>query len=257
MAESTLSLSLTSLTLLVGRFLGYKPDPDDWSARQASEVDDYVQTGVRQFYYPPAMPGFEPGYEWSFLRPWGSIDTVESQADNVLPDDFSRLMAGGLMFAADFGYTPVAADVGAAKILTMRQTEDFEGLPTMAAVKVVAAAAGVGQRKTIMWYPTPDAAYTLAFRYEAYAEQLTAEQPYPLGGMKHADCVAESCLAVAEQRANDEAGLHTARFEAMLVACMVRDKREGATNFGQTGRTRRRGHIAPPYSLTVSGVTIQ
>jgi len=56
--------------------------------------------------------------------------------------------------------------------------------------------------------------------------------PYLLGGMKYAELLTESCLAVAEQRANDEAGGHTAAFYRLLGDGIARDRKQGASYFG-------------------------
>ena len=63
----TLQVSYSDLCDTVSRFLGY--DPDNLTDAQEDEVDAYVQSGVRNFYFPPTVNGAEVGYEWSFMRP--------------------------------------------------------------------------------------------------------------------------------------------------------------------------------------------
>ena len=70
MAESTLTLSYTDLIEMVGRYLGYGGSSSNWSTDQTNRVDDLIQTGIRQFYYPP--PPFA-GHRWTFLHPVTSI----------------------------------------------------------------------------------------------------------------------------------------------------------------------------------------
>jgi hypothetical protein len=52
-----------------------------------------------------------------------------------------------------------------------------------------------------------------------------------------AELITESCLAVAEQRANDEAGIHTDIFNRLLVSMIARDRKSGAQNYGMIGDT--------------------
>ena len=72
----------------------------------------------------------------------------------------------------------------------------------------------------------------------------------------------ESCLAVAEHRLNDEIGLHTSLFEALLADAVARDRKRGAKSYGQMGNTAeeklsyprfRRGYTSGTYSVTYRG----
>jgi hypothetical protein len=87
-----------------------------------------------------------------------------------------------------------------------------------------------------VFWPTPDAAYTLTYRYKAYAGKLDAvNYPYPLGGMQHREVIIESCLAVAESRGNDEAGFHQEMFHRRLAAAVQQDRKLSARRYGQMG----------------------
>jgi len=57
-------------------------------------------------------------------------------------------------------------------------------------------------------------------------------RPYPLGGARFSETIMESCLAVAEQRANDEMGIHTQKFAMMLASAIAQDKKFSATYYG-------------------------
>ena len=97
---------------------------------------------------------------------------------------------------------------------------------------------GEGQRMEVVFYPTPDSVYTLNYQYEAYNGKISEANPYPLGGMRHSELVLESCLAVAEQRANDDAGAHTQAFRSMLASSLAFDRKQGAKSYGQIGQPR-------------------
>jgi hypothetical protein len=242
----------------VGGFLGYGRDSDEWSAAVQSEVDGYVQAGVRQFYFPPHVEGVEPGYEWSFMRPTGTLALVAGQWEYDAPDDFGRLV-GDLFFPEASGYSSVPV-VAEARILALRQGTDATARPYVAASRAKAYDRTTGQRWEILVHPTPDKTYTLTYRYEAYTGKLTAAQPYPLGGMKHSDAIIESCLAVAEQRADNERGLHWEAFVRALSAAVQRDRRMGAAYFGNMGN-RDNAQVLPrrqwgsSYPIVINGVT--
>lgn len=259
MSESTLSISYADLLAEVGGFLGYGVDSTAWSAVKLAEVDRYIQSGIRQFYYPPAIAGIPAGYEWSFLNPAAEIVTTEDVESQVLPDDFSRI-TGQLHFAASLNQAPVII-VSEGQMLALQGRVTSTDKPKCAAVRAQESDGTTGQRLEIVWWPTPNDAYTLTYRYEAYSGKLTAAKPYPLGGMKHSELIIESCLAVAEQRANDERGAHTDRFAEMLVAGIQLDKKAGARFFGQMGENYEsasgqvRRNFGTTYPVTYKGET--
>ena len=86
----------------------------------------------------------------------------------------------------------------------------------------------------ILW-PTPDAIYTLTYRFIPHPDALTTAAPYPYGGAAHAETLIESCLAVAEQRMNHERGLHYAAFMDRLGASVAYDRRQAPEFYGYCG----------------------
>lgn len=259
MSESTLSLKYSDLLSEVGAFLGYGVDPSAWSAEKLAEVDRYVQAGVRQFYYPPAVQGVEAAYEWSFLNPTTTIVTADADSEQDLPDALGRIL-GDLYFAPSVHSSSIVV-VSEARMLSLRQSSADKGRPCFAAVRAKAGTALTsGQRNEIMWWPTPNAAYTLTYRYEAYSGKLTSLLPYPLGGMRYAELITESCLSVAEQRGNDERGLHYERFVSLLASGIAMDRKAGARHFGHMGgevdeSVAPRRHSQASYDVTYKGST--
>jgi len=230
MAESTLSTTYTELMNAVRVFLGYASD----DSVNDNEVNLYVQSGLRQFYYPDAVEGVDPGFEWSFMKPTTTIDTVADTATVALPDDLGRVI-GCFHFEPNLHVRPIPI-VSEAMILSRQQQSLIAGVPTIAAVRHKDSTGDDGQRQEVVFWPTPGTAYTLTYRYEAYASKISATYPYPLGGMKHSELLLESCLSIAEQRANDEAGVHTEKFHRMLITATKRDLKNGATYYGNMGK---------------------
>jgi hypothetical protein len=224
---------------------------------QLAELDRYVQDGIRQFYYPPRVEGVEPGREWSFLKPTTTLDTAASDGEQDLPDGFGRLL-GDLHFEPDVYSVPVII-VGEARLQSLRQQSDEEGRPQYAAIRFKDSTGAYGQRQEIVWWPVPDAIYTLTYRYEAFAGKLTDANPYPLGGMKHSALIIESCLAVTELKANDTRGIHWEQFARQLAESVAQDQRNGARFFGHMSGSgeevisRRSGQSS--YDISYKGAT--
>ena len=265
MAESTLSIGFVDLKQEVGFFLGYGRTEASWSTSQAAEVDAVVQSGVRRVYYPLVtgdanIDNVIIGYEWSFLRPTTTLVTAADDSDYDLPDNYGAPY-GDFHYAANL-YTPPVTMVSLGAILDSRSHNDTTGKPAFYAVRYKACDGSAGQRVEVLFYPKPDAVYTLSYEYDAYSGKLTDEKPYPLGGMKLAELYIESCLAVAEQRLNDEAGLHTQAYQLLLLDAIVRDKKKEQKNYGHMGHVEeasgvfRRGETGANYPITYKGETL-
>jgi hypothetical protein len=147
-----------------------------------------------------------------------------------LPDDHGRIV-GELTFEPEVYAQPIVV-VSLAQLARLRSGNSNTGTPVYAAEREKASDGTTGQRKEILWWPWPDKDYVLNYQYEAYQGKLTEENPYPLGGMKYAELYTESILAIAEQRAKDERGMHTDSFMRLLGAMIAQDRRNGARHFG-------------------------
>lgn len=235
MAEPTLSLGFPDLQKEVGDFLGFGPTSGNWSAAKTDIIERIIQSGIRQFYFPPSLGGGMPSHNWRFLKPVTTLATVASTDTYTLPDSFGR-MEGNLTFAsADNAYTAIKL-VGEGVIRNLQQRNtSATGKPRYAAVRPKASTGSTGQRFEILLWPTPDAVYTLTYKYAALLDKITASLPYPVGGMPHAETILESCLAVAEMRKDDEKGLHWTQFMERLAASVEYDKQINAEFFGYNG----------------------
>ena len=270
MAESGLSIGLPEMRSAVGFYLGFGRGVDKaWTASQLLEIDQIVNSGVRRVYYPPAVTAEIVGYEWSWLRPAATIAITEDEWEYDLPDDFGRLI--GVLNYAEAEYRSPIVVISASKLLGMRAYSNLTEAPKYAAVRYLEDTAGTtGQRQEILFYPTPGAAYTLNYEYEAYSGALCdaystppGTRVYPLGGMQLAELYIESCLALAETRINDTIGQHQQQFQALLVDCIARDRKRGSQRYGQMGNREqdemfpfRRGWSGPPYPILYKGESV-
>jgi hypothetical protein len=255
--ESELSVTYDELLLEVAAFLGYSATAALWSTEQSEEVARYVQTGLRRFYYPPAAEGVESGYQWSFMKPVTTIATVADDVAQDLPSGLARVVGG--FFYDENQHMSSIVQVSEIRYQAEVSRTESTGQPRLARVRHKPQSGLIGQRLEVAWWPIPDAAYTLTYQYEAYSGKLNEDNPYPLGGMRHAELVTESCLAIAEQRANDERGLHTGEFERQLRAAIEQDRRLGAKTYGHMGADHhghpvpRHGDTGGTYSITYKG----
>ena len=222
------AVTYTDLFNAVSRFLGYG---DTLTTRQTTEVDEIVQAGVRQFYYPPASEGYDGVYRWSFLRFGGSISLSAGVSRYHLPDGFGDI-DGVLTYQAE-ERLPCVNRV-AEELVRSRIAHRPENAPPRFCAIVYRSDFGErGQGKDIVFWPVPDRAYTLDYVADADTGKLDKdERLFPLGGQMFSELVLESCLSKAEQFSNDEMGHHTQLFNQHLVSAIARDRQNSATVYG-------------------------
>lgn len=247
-------LSFNNLTAAVGRFLGYGASSADWTATQLSEIDECIQSGVRRFYQPMPLPGESKAHQWSFLRPKYSFNTVADDFDTDLPDDFMQITERIAFDTSESRFSPIDI-VDAARIMEAKAVSDTAGTPRMAAIRAKTQTAGSAQGFELLLYPKPDAIYTLHFRYAVMPNKLSTTNLYPYGGAWHSETILESCLAVAEERHNDEHRIHTSRFMERLAASISLDRSTGPLHFGYNGDGPRGGPIDHVFTVTYDGIT--
>ncbi len=259
MSESGLSIGYPELISEAGHFLGYGYKAyADYTAPRKAHLNRIVQAGVRRVYYPMALDASTVGYEWSWLQPTTTLAVVSGTSDYDLPDDFGRLI-GSLHYPAETYRTSIP-EVPVSTILAARAFSALTGYPSIAAVRWKTTDGTSGQRQEILFDPEPDGDWALSYEYEAYNGALSSDNPYPLGGMKLAELYIESCLAVAESKDDDELGIHTQTFRALLVDQIARDRKNGALYYGHMGDKEpgrnafRRGYAGSPYRYEYKGV---
>ena len=222
MAESTLSLSLPDLRSETGRYLGYGTSYDDYDVEQKKSVNRCVSGALRSFYFSAIGPN-GVAYQWSFLRPIGTLTTVADQWEYELPAECGGI-EGGITFVTSSGSYSTVPQVGEFQIRDYRQTQSAQtGRPHCAAVRSKVHSGVKGQRLEIVFWPTPDAAYELEYRMVAYPNAITPESPWPYGGMVHAQTILQGCLAQAELVLDGTQGVQTASYREMLAASISAD----------------------------------
>lgn len=254
--ESTLSLKKADFEAKVGVFLGYGRGAEfgdsAWTARQQAVISDCVESGLRQFYFPPPIEGAS-SFDWSFLKPYASLALPAGQFEVPLPDDFGGT-EGQLTVTSATGSNPYKipfqheAKVKEARSVSPGQT----GRPLIVGVAPIkGTTAQASQRFILAVFPKADVAYSLVFAYYVIPDALTGLRPYCYGGTPHTETILESCLAIAEQRLDDAASIHTMKFKERLAASIAFDRRlkpqrlgynrDGSDGFDIRGRDHGHG----------------
>lgn len=267
MPESSLSLSFDDLCAEVADFLGYgrgiKFGEKAWTQKQQNNIETSVKSGCRQFYFPPPVGNEPAAYEWSFLRPVGTVSLASGDQSIELPDDFGGF-DGPITITTTSGQVCYIIPLVGEGLVRRRYTDDpnSSGQPEIAAVQPIkGTTATKGQRFQLSFFPAANQAYTLEFPYTILADCLSGSRPYAYGGMAHAETILESCLAIAEQRIDDAASIHTAKWMERLAASMSLDRKFKAQALGYNDDRSdgRRGWGRYPrrrdnYSVTFNGV---
>lgn len=223
--ESTLSINLTQLRKEVGwHYLGER-DSSNWSTDELAQIDEIINSGLRQFYHPPPSQGERLSHKWSFMEPVTTLTTVAGTHTYQLSANFGGLIGLMTYSSGDNRWFPIElTGEHRIRILQQRDYGDVRSDPKLCAVRAKTSDGSNGQRFELMLYPTPDAGYTISYRYHALPGKLTTGNPYPLGGEAHAETILESCLAISEMRIDNNAGIHSAAFQQRLAASISYDK---------------------------------
>jgi len=261
MAESSLSLGFPDFQRIVGEYLRYGRDSSNWSTDETSQVDEIIQSGVRQYYFPPAIQNRTSNtgvyyHKWGFLAPTtATIVTVSATLKYDLPDNFGGI-EGPLTFAQDEAWVPIPiVDEVQIRILEQRNSS---GVPQFAAIRPKGVAGSTGQRWEITIWPSPDGVYNLSYRYNVLDSTISASVPYPLGGMSHAEGILQSIMAVAEHRVEEERGIQWQRFMELVTANIHRDMKNNTPEYYGYNRDgsdlSRHANIERNLPVTYKGV---
>lgn len=109
-------------------------------------------------------------------------------------------------------------------IRKFQQEDPYYDRPIYYSVRTVEFDPTVGSRKTLAFYPTPDAAYVLRVPMILRPTMIDATNLYPVGGETLAAVIQEACLAAAEHNLDDGEGIHEKRFLELLPAAIRADQ---------------------------------
>lgn len=211
------------LKRLIGRFFGYGPNKTSWTHQQLQEVNLTLQNGLRKFYNPTQSLGMKYNHSWGFLKPVARITLTSGVYEYDLPSDF-QLLDSPLTFAPGAAVIyPSIVTVGEHQIRQRLQRSEASSRPTIAAV-APKMLDGIGMRYKILFWPVPDAAYELTYRYQIDPQSGTSDADIPFGGNVHHQTIIEACLSACEEQTG-KFGIHTKLFEQRLAMSISQDLR--------------------------------
>ena len=193
-------------------------------------VGDIVARGYRQFLYPIDMRNGD-AYEWSFLRKFYVLPIQSGVWKYQLPEDYSEMLTAPT-FDDDDGYKALDKRTPQ-EMLEFRSAVVESCFPYYYAVVPVGTGLETGSYDELWVYPEPDASYNLKFFYKVDPLKPENTSDYLVGGVRAAEAILESCLAVAEVQEDDEIGIHTQRAAELIQALILVDtKRDEDTIVG-------------------------
>ena len=225
---------------MVGNAMGYGYNHAEWDDEQNQIVQEIIDEGMSEYYYPPALPppfATKVGevHEWNFLRPTWELDTAGDQRRYPLPEDFERPDGTVTYRDTDGDYYGPLHQASPVRLQQLENREIYTSPPVLYAIDTESSTGEGPQQQTLVLHPTPDGVYRLRLRYVATVRRLTEEQPYPLGGQAHGRGVLAACLSVAEYRRDGIQGQARAAFLERLASNVVRDRQRGARVLGYNG----------------------
>lgn len=262
MAEPTLSLTLVDFQAELGFNLGYgrgsvAPYMDAlWTTIQQANIDTCTKSGMRRFYYPEPLPNEATSYDWSFMKPTASLSFVAGASTITLPDDYGGVDGELTVLAVSPTSSPWLIEWRNESLIRQMYSviPTSSGPPQYAVVRPQKGTTMTkGQLSELFIFPLADQNYTLQLTYYVNPDYVSTANPYALGGSQHVETILESCLAVAEERLDDQMdGPHHQAFARRLAASVAMDRKNKPQNLGFN--RDRSDNLHRPYNRYIPGV---
>jgi len=217
---ATLRLTFGDLYNEVAKFLGTYGSSGP-SGANLTEAKDIVHSAYRRFL---------SAYDWSFLKQSDTLTTVSGTYVYELPEDFGEII-GLFQFAADDGYPPVDERM-LDDIIEMRSYSDYSSYPEYFAIRAGNYTPETGQQWEIVFYPTPDAAYTLSYLYKMFPTKLSDDNDIPVGTPDCVEALKALCLAEAESRKDELLEVQENKARIILADAIRRDAKRNVKHLG-------------------------
>ena len=136
-------------------------------------------------------------------------------------------------YPGDDQWYPAAKQRGDALIRKLEAENPEFSRPCFYSVRTDRFDPAVGSRKSLAFYPAPDAVYTLRVPMILRPVDLDDSNPYPIGAEMLSQVILEACLAAAEHNYEEREHVHEKRFQELIVLAIDRDKdRSTPTSLG-------------------------
>ena len=152
-----------------------------------------------------------------------------------LPDSFGT-MVGTMTYSPGISATQSIERIGENQMRALRQQSTLiENKPAKVAIVPITKTSTASTRFRAQFYPSPDAAYVLTYKFTVLPDKLSVDDLYAYGGAAHSETLLESCLAIAESRMEDAPGIPHGRFLERLSASISYDQTLSAESLGLMG----------------------
>ena len=194
-----------------------------WTSDDILALDRMVNQAYHWCLYPQTIPGERVPHVWSFMEQTTTLATVADDYDYTLPSDFGSFTGNYFTWGSGSGYDP-PFKVSDTDILMQRSQSTHTGRPQKFALRWRARSDGATQLQEVLFWPTPDAAYTLTYKYAVLAGKLGVNQPYPLGGPRMSQLMIEASRAIGELKKTGSRGDQWGVFMTELQSAIMLDK---------------------------------
>lgn len=250
----SLEVTYDELRVRIASFLGWNPDPEQWSDEDAASCERYLKSAIRLVLFGTITPGTMTVYQWSFLRKTYDFDTVSAQTTYTLPGDFGS-PEGNLIFVDD-GYSPVPFVNEAWIAEEQSKSPDMSGVTMYAATRHKRIGGVADQRQELVLFPKPTGAWTLRLTYSVTGDPLSADSPYPPGGAAHSRTYEAACVYEAARQTRDPEFLACEKdFKEALIASISADSRTRSAILGYNSDGKQEPRFFnSEFTVTYDGV---
>lgn len=208
-----MTVSYTSLLERLGRDkFGQRTGLSD---SEVADIDDCIEDGLRRVY---------AAHDWSFFRPLVPITTVANQAEYDLPLGYESIESKMHYALGEDTFYPPIRERSDTQIRRWQQRDDETDRPLYFCVRVAEFDPKVGSRRKLIFYPTPDDAYTVYANMTLRPVPIDADNPYPIGGELLAAVIMAACRSAAEENLDEMESVHEKRFLELLPLAIRADQ---------------------------------
>lgn len=218
----SLQLTYEQIRDHLGDHMGWGTSYADWSSfdDEVKRAERIIASGVRRFYN-GSLKG--ETHTWSFLTPVDSLQMKAGEAVYDLPEGFVSIDRP-FTFQDGSGQAVRLEPRAEGALEELRSNEDIEGRPEYYAIRSKPSSSGSGTKYEVLFYPKPDLAYSLSYRYRLIPPKLDENNDLHLGGAQHSETLLEAVLSSADSLIEDVERHHQPRFEELMANSIAIDR---------------------------------
>ena len=161
--------------------------------------------------------------------------TITANDTYRAPDNFGELL-DRMWFSAGQGQDRRWIEQRSIDRIEQMRSDEITGIPVFVGVEPTLNSLGQ-QRWNFVFYPEPDTAYTLRYRYRIQPDVITSAAPYAYGPVWFADVLIAAVRSEAEWEFMGTYGAERAAFEKRVSVAVVRDLKTGSKVLGNINST--------------------